>query len=133
MRQGLEEPVEVTRSALMERAGVTSSVIAAMAKKGIVEVYTRKVSRFSYTGRPVRELPELSEYQQTALGEIHRSWLEKDVTLLHGVTSSGKTELYIHLIDYAMKQGRQALYLVPEIALTTQLTTRLQRVFGDKC
>ncbi|WP_280123043.1 replication restart helicase PriA [Duncaniella muricolitica] len=132
MRQGLEEPVEVTRSALMERAGVTSSVIAAMAKKGIVEVYTRKVSRFSYTGRPVRELPELSEYQQTALGEIHRSWLEKDVTLLHGVTSSGKTELYIHLIDYAMKQGRQALYLVPEIALTTQLTTRLQRVFGDK-
>ncbi len=132
MRQGLEEPVEVTRSALMERAGVTSSVIAAMAKKGIVEVYTRKVSRFSYTGRPVRELPELAEYQQTALGEIHRSWLEKDVTLLHGVTSSGKTELYIHLIDYAMKQGRQALYLVPEIALTTQLTTRLQRVFGDK-
>ena len=132
MRQGLEEPVEVTRSALMERAGVTSSVIAAMAKKGIVEVYTRKVSRFSYTGRPVRELPELSEYQQTALGEIHRSWLEKDVTLLHGVTSRGKTELYIHLIDYAMKQGRQALYLVPEIALTTQLTTRLQRVFGDK-
>ena len=132
MRQGLEEPVEVTRSALMERAGVTSSVIAAMAKKGIVEVYTRKVSRFSYTGRPVRELPELSEYQQTALGEIHRSWLEKDVTLLHGVTSSGKTELYIHLIDYTMKQGRQALYLVPEIALTTQLTTRLQRVFGDK-
>lgn len=132
MRQGLEEPLEVTRSALMERAGVTSSVIAAMAKKGIVEVYTRKVSRFSYTGRPVRELPELSEYQQTALGEIHRSWLEKDVTLLHGVTSSGKTELYIHLIDYAMKQGRQALYLVPEIALTTQLTTRLQRVFGDK-
>ncbi len=132
MRQGLEEPVEVTRSALMERAGVTSSVIAAMAKKGIVEVYTRKVSRFSYTERPVRELPELSEYQQTALGEIHRSWLEKDVTLLHGVTSSGKTELYIHLIDYTMKQGRQALYLVPEIALTTQLTTRLQRVFGDK-
>ena len=132
MRQGLEEPVEVTRSALMERAGVTSSVIAAMAKKGIVEVYTRKVSRFSYTGRPVRELPELSEYQQTALGEIHRSWLEKDVTLLHGGTSSGKTELYIHLIDYTMKQGRQALYLVPEIALTTQLTTRLQRVFGDK-
>ena len=132
MRQGLDEPVEVTRSALMERAGVTSTVIAAMAKKGIVEVYTRKVSRFSYTGRPVRELPELSEYQHTALGEIHRSWLEKDVTLLHGVTSSGKTELYIHLIDYVMKQGRQVLYLVPEIALTTQLTTRLQRVFGVK-
>ena len=131
MRQGLEVPDEVTRSALMERAGVTSSVIAAMAKKGIVEVYTRKVSRFSYAGKPVRELPELSQHQHTALRGIHRSWLEKDVTLLHGVTSSGKTELYIHLIDYAMKQGRQALYLVPEIALTTQLTTRLQRVFGN--
>ncbi len=63
---------------------------------------------------------------------MHKSWLEKDITLLHGVTSSGKTELYIHLIDYVMRRGRQALYLVPEIALTTQLTSRLQRVFGDK-
>lgn len=132
MRQDVSEPREVTRSSLMERAGVTSTVIAAMAKKGLLEVYTRKVSRFSYTGRPIRELPALSEHQTSALRDIHRSWLEKDVTLLHGVTSSGKTELYIHLIDYVMKQGRQALYLVPEIALTTQLTTRLQKVFGDK-
>jgi len=132
MRQDVSEPREVTRSSLMERAGVTSTVIAAMAKKGLVEMYTRKVSRFSYTGRPIRELPALSEHQISALRDIHRSWLEKDVTLLHGVTSSGKTELYIHLIDYVMKQGRQALYLVPEIALTTQLTTRLQKVFGDK-
>lgn len=82
-------------------------------------------------GNLCAKLPELSQHQHTALRGIHRSWLEKDVTLLHGVTSSGKTELYIHLIDYAMKQGRQALYLVPEIALTTQLTTRLQRVFGN--
>ncbi len=132
MRQSVAEPIEVTRAALMDRAGVTSTIIAAMAKKGIVEVYTRKVSRFSYTGKPVAELPSLSEHQAEALRGIHRSWLEKDVTLLHGVTSSGKTELYIHLIDYVIRQGRQVLYLVPEIALTTQLTTRLQRVFGDR-
>lgn len=132
MRQNVAEPREVTRSALMERAGVTSTIIAAMAKKGIVEVYTRKVSRFSYTGKPVAELPSLSEHQAEALRGIHRSWLDKDVTLLHGVTSSGKTELYIHLIDYVLRHGRQVLYLVPEIALTTQLTLRLQRVFGDK-
>jgi len=132
MRQDVAEPHEVTRVSLMERAGVTSTVIASMARKGLVEVYTRKVSRFSYQGRPIGELPVLSEHQASALRDIHRSWLEKDVTLLRGVTSSGKTELYIHLIDYVMKQGRQVLYLVPEIALTTQLTTRLQKVFGDK-
>ncbi|WP_304761409.1 replication restart helicase PriA [Duncaniella muris] len=74
----------------------------------------------------------LSEAQASALDSIHKSWFEKDITLLRGVTSSGKTEIYIHLIDYVLRQGRQALYLVPEIALTTQLTRRLQRVFGDK-
>ena len=132
MRQDTIELREVTRTSLMERAGVTSTVIAAMVKKGLVEVYTRKVSRFAYTGNMVKEMPVLSEHQTKALREIHLSWLEKDVTLLHGVTSSGKTELYIHLINYVMTQGRQALYLVPEIALTTQLTTRLQKVFGDK-
>ena len=132
MKQSMSEPVEVTRTALMERSGVTSAIIAAMAKKGIVEVYTRTVSRFDYTGAPVSELPDLTPHQSDALRSVHTSWLDKDVTLLHGVTSSGKTELYIHLIDYVMKQGRQVLYLVPEIALTTQLTSRLQRVFGDK-
>ncbi|WP_301707844.1 primosomal protein N', partial [uncultured Duncaniella sp.] len=132
MRQGLAELNEVTRTALMERSGATSTVIAAMAKKGIVEVYTRKVSRFSYFGVSGGGLPKLTDIQGAALDKVHKSWLEKDITLLHGVTSSGKTELYIHLIDYVMRRGRQALYLVPEIALTTQLTSRLQRVFGDK-
>ncbi|WP_302318813.1 primosomal protein N', partial [uncultured Duncaniella sp.] len=128
----LAELNEVTRTALMERSGATSTVIAAMAKKGIVEVYTRKVSRFSYFGVSGGGLPKLTDIQGAALDKVHKSWLEKDITLLHGVTSSGKTELYIHLIDYVMRRGRQALYLVPEIALTTQLTSRLQRVFGDK-
>lgn len=132
MRQSLAEPVEVTRAALMERSGVTSAVISAMAKKGIVEIYTCKISRFSYSGRPSGVLPSLTDTQKEALDRIHKSWFYRDITLLRGVTSSGKTELYIHLIDYVMRQGRQALYLVPEIALTTQLTSRLQRVFGDK-
>ena len=132
MRQSQPEPIEVTRASLMDRSGVTSPIINAMAKKGIVEIYTKKVGRFCYTGTPGGTMPALTGHQASALDKIHKSWLDKDVTLLHGVTSSGKTELYIHLIDYVLRQGRQVLYLVPEIALTTQLTTRLQRVFGDK-
>lgn len=123
---------EVTRAELMERSGVTAPVICAMAQKGIVTTYHKEVSRFSFNGLATHELPTLTEPQSTALDAIHRSWLEKDVTLLHGVTSSGKTEIYIHLIDYVLRQRRQALLLVPEIALTTQLTGRLQRVFSDK-
>ena len=69
--------------------------------------------------------------QQKTLDQIFHSFKDKEVTLLHGVTSSGKTEIYIHLIQEVIQKGRQVLYLVPEIALTTQLTTRLQRVFGD--
>ena len=77
-------------------------------------------------GRP------LSPFQQKALDEIETSFLHKDVTLLHGVTSSGKTELYIHLITKALEEGKQVLYLLPEIALTTQITERLRRIFGDR-
>lgn len=131
MRQ-TQNLTEVTRSELMERAGVTTTVISAMEKKGILEIYKKEVSRFAYSGLVSGVLPELSHAQASALDSIHNSWREKDVTLLHGVTSSGKTEIYIHLIDYVIRNGRQVLYLVPEIALTSQLTARLQRVFGDK-
>ena len=74
----------------------------------------------------------LNQAQRTAMQEIEDSFLTKNVTLLHGVTSSGKTEIYIHLIDRYLQQGKQVLYLLPEIALTTQITERLRRVFGDK-
>ena len=74
----------------------------------------------------------LSEEQQRAYSEIHKSMREHPITLLHGVTSSGKTSVYMHLINDALQLGKQVLYLVPEIALTTQLTRRLRRVFGDK-
>lgn len=123
---------EVTRRQLMERSGVTTSIVNELAKKGVIEVYKRDINRFDFGGHVTGELPRLTPAQAKALDEIHRSWTEKDVSLLHGVTSSGKTEIYIHLIDYVLKRGHQALMLVPEIALTTQLTGRLQRVFGSK-
>lgn len=126
------EDKEVTVAALRERADVSPAILAALAQRGVVEFYYREINRFKYNGIPVASLPELSSAQQEALGEIHKLWNDADVTLLHGVTSSGKTEIYTHLIDFVLKQGRQVLYLVPEIALTTQLTGRIQKFFGDK-
>lgn len=123
---------EVRRSELTDRAGVTTAIVAALEKRGIIRQVRRGVSRFAPVDTEPGPLPELTPAQKNALDAIHASWREKDITLLHGVTSSGKTEIYINLIDYVLRQGRQALYLVPEIALTTQLTRRLQRVFGRK-
>lgn len=127
-----QPPKEVTMEELLERAGVSRDVVKRLADKGIVEIYKKTRNRFDYNGLVSGQLPVLSQPQTLALDEIHRSWLDHDVSLLHGVTSSGKTEIYIHLIDFVMRQGRQSLMLVPEIALTTQLTKRLQRVFGSK-
>lgn len=126
------QPREVSQNELLERTGLTRQVLKQIADKGLVEFYKKEINRFSFNGVVTGDLPKLSEVQSKALGEIHRSWLEKEVTLLHGVTSSGKTEIYMHLIDFVLRQRRQALMLVPEIALTTQLTKRLQRVFGEK-
>lgn len=123
---------EVSRSELLERTGLTAPIITAMAQKGIVEIYKKEINRFKYSGLVNGQLPSLSDAQMQALDEIHRSFSVNDITLLHGVTSSGKTEIYIRLIDYVLQHGNQVLYLVPEIALTTQLTRRLQRVFGNK-
>ena len=130
--QANEQTKEVTRDDLTKRSGVTNAIIKAMADKGVVEIYKKEINRFKYTGPACGQLPILSKAQAEALDLIHKSFIDKNITLLHGVTSSGKTEIYIHLIDYIIKKGEQALYLVPEIALTTQLTRRLQRVFGEK-
>ncbi|MDE6467474.1 MAG: DEAD/DEAH box helicase family protein, partial [Muribaculaceae bacterium] len=127
-----EKTADVPIEVLMERADVTRSIIKALADKGYCEIFKKEISRFTFSGAETGSLPQLSEAQTKALDEIHKSFKEKDIVLLHGVTGSGKTEIYIHLIDYVLRQGRQALFLVPEIALTTQLTRRLQRVFGDK-
>lgn len=127
-----ERKRDIPKSELLERAGVSSAILSAMEKKGIVEQYVVEVNRFRYDGAPLKGLPVLSEPQQEALDRIHLSWKEKDVTLLHGITSSGKTEIYIHLANYILNRGDQVLYLVPEIALTAQLTRRLQEVFGER-
>lgn len=131
MRQG-SDLCEVTRADLLDRSGVTSPIIIALENKGIVRRRKKEVSRFAQVSKATMPMPELTDAQRKARDAIIKSWGEKDITLLHGVTSSGKTEVYISLIDRMLRSGRQVLYLVPEIALTTQLTTRLQRVFGPK-
>lgn len=123
---------EVSKAQLIERTGLSSAIIAAMAKKGIIEIYKKEINRFKFNGTVTHQLPQLSNAQTKALQSIDDSFKTHAITLLHGVTSSGKTEIYIHLISEAIKQNSQALFLVPEIALTTQLTRRLQKVFGER-
>ena len=125
-------PEEVSRNQLLEQTGLNLAISNALASKGIIELVVREINRFYYPGTSLGELPKLSDVQAKALDEIHVAFMQKETVLLHGVTSSGKTEIYLHLIDYVMKRGGQVLYLVPEIALTTQLTHRLQKVFGQK-
>ncbi len=127
-----KEQHEITRAQLIERTGSTNTIISALAKKGIIEVYKKEINRFKFNGIVTHQLPTLSEAQNKALNEIHNSFNDYNITLLHGVTSSGKTEIYIHLISHILQRGDQVLFLVPEIALTTQLTRRLQKVFGDR-
>ena len=124
---------EVGRKRLVEAAGVAPAVCAALVEKGILETYAYETGRLPRTEvADTIGLPPLSEAQSRALSQIEAGFARHPVCLLHGVTSSGKTEIYIHLIQEALAQGRQVLYLVPEIALTTQLTERLFRVFGTR-
>lgn len=120
---------------LADEPGFTWDHVQALRKKGLVDITIREISRFSApedgSGVFAAPLPKLSDEQHEALSQIHNSFHDKAVTLLHGVTSSGKTEIYIHLIKFTLEQQRQVLFLVPEIALTTQLTRRLQKVFGS--
>lgn len=127
-----EGPLEVSRDELLEKSGATPGILKAMEEKGILETYKKIVNRFKDTsGEPVR-IPILSEAQKNALTEIHKNFSTYDTVLLHGVTGSGKTEIYSHLINSAISAGKSALFLVPEISLTTQLTDRLRRIFGDR-
>jgi primosomal protein N' (replication factor Y) len=129
-----QEPVlEITREELMNTSGATLETIKALVKKGMLETYEVEVSRLNRGGEPHPELiKKMNEAQEDAYNKILLSFMKKKVTLLHGVTSSGKTEIYIHLIQREIDQGRQVLYLLPEIALTVQIMERLHRVFGDR-
>ena len=126
------ETREVSKDNLLKRAGVSGAVLHEAVKRGLFEIYKKEINRFADLGNVLEEPPVLSDEQRRAYNEIHQSMREHAITLLHGVTSSGKTSVYIHLIADALRLGKQILYLVPEIALTTQLTRRLRRVFGDK-
>ena len=126
------EVKEVSKENLLKRAGVSGAVLHEAVKRGLFEIYKKEINRFADLGSVLEEPPTLSEEQQRAYEEIHQSMRQHSITLLHGVTSSGKTSVYMHLIADALRLGKQVLYLVPEIALTTQLTRRLRRVFGDK-
>lgn len=133
----MQNPVllkEVSKSQLMQAvAGSPVSAFNALRTKGIFETYDRQVGRLDSSDMEGEIfLHALSEAQTHALECIRQEWSRRPVCLLHGVTSSGKTEVYTHLIKQALGQGKQVLYLLPEIVLTTQLTERLKRIFGNR-
>ncbi len=126
-----KKPIKVAE---LERASNSSSaVVKALIDKNILEEYFVQTDRVVYEGAEENaDLKSLNEFQTQAFEDIKENFKENKVTLLHGVTSSGKTEVYVKLIEECISTGRQALYLLPEIALTTQLITRLQNYFGEK-
>ena len=127
-----ETVAEITRDELLN-AGHSLPTVNALVKRGLLEVYEREVGRLNHGGEPhLEKIRPLSDVQQDAFNKIQFSFLGKNVTLLHGVTSSGKTEIYIHLIRQALERKQQVLYLLPEIALTVQIMQRLQHVFGNR-
>ncbi len=125
-------PKEVNKKELLLRASASPAVFNGLVDKHIFEVYQQEVGRLNSVLREILPINPLNEHQKMAHDEIVRSFQFKNVCLLYGVTASGKTEIYIHLIEETIRQGKQVLYLLPEIALTTQITERLQRVFGDR-
>ena len=125
-----DEPIKV--SDLSKRSGASTAIIKALIDKSILEEYHIRTDRVQFEGEGDADSKILSEPQLRAYEEIESIFKEKSVALLHGVTSSGKTEIYVKLIQKQLILGKQVLYLLPEIALTTQLVQRLQDYFGDK-
>ena len=129
-REGIKK---VTKEELMNESHCTAAVVKALIDRGILFTYELEIGRLNTNGESHLELiKQLSLAQQDAYNGILMQMMKKDVVLLHGVTSSGKTEIYIHLIRKAIEEHKQVLYLLPEIALTVQIMERLHRVFGDR-
>ena len=124
-------PDEVSKKDLLAN-GASTAAFTSLVEKGIFETYQYEIGRLRDSDLKLNDLHPLSEAQQNAYNAILGSFMEKNVCLFHGVTSSGKTEVYIHLIQKVLEAGKQALYLLPEIALTTQITERLRSVFGNR-
>ncbi len=127
------QPIEeVTKDELLNTSHCTAVVFKALVDRHILTTYEREVGRLNNGGEPhLDNVKKLSGAQQEAYNKILFNFLKKDVVLLHGVTSSGKTEIYIHLIRQALERRQQVLYLLPEIALTVQIRQRLQSIFGN--
>ncbi len=129
----VERRTELTREELMNASGATLPTLNLLCQRGLLETYEVEVGRLNHGGEPHPEnIKKLNAAQEDAYNQILMSMMKKRVTLLHGVTSSGKTEIYIHLIQREIDRGRQVLYLLPEIALTVQMMDRLRRVFGSR-
>ncbi|RHG35412.1 replication restart helicase PriA [Segatella copri] len=129
-REGIKK---VTKEELMNESHCTAAVVKALIDRGILFTYELEIGRLNTNGESHLDLIKpLSLAQQDAYNGILMQMMKKDVVLLHGVTSSGKTEIYIHLIRKAIEEHKQVLYLLPEIALTVQIMERLHRVFGDR-
>ena len=128
--RGEAKPITVKK--LVEAAHSSSAIIKALIEKEIFEDYFLQEDRVNFKGKIREDQLQLSQAQQTAFEEIKDSFTKREVCLLHGVTSSGKTEIYIKLIEEYLETGKQVLYLLPEIALTTQLVGRLRTYFGNK-
>ncbi|OUD35892.1 primosomal protein N' [Flavobacterium sp. FPG59] len=126
------EKKPITVKKIIEVSHSSSVIVKALIEKEIFEDYYLQQDRVLFEGKLTEDLLELNTYQQLALNEIKASFSSKEVCLLHGVTSSGKTEIYIKLIEEYLELGSQILYLLPEIALTTQLVGRLRAYFGNK-
>ena len=129
MNASTKKPIK--QDELKKVSKVSSSVIKVLVEKNIFEIYTIQTDRVNFEDAKAI-FKELNEFQETAYQEVNENFAQKDVVLLHGITSSGKTEIYVKLIHEVLQQNKQVLYLVPEIALTTQLITRLQQYFGNK-
>ena len=125
------EKKRVTKKEFTDVTGASLSIIKELVSKNIIRIDKEKIYRQSFDDIQLSPLKKLSEEQEIALVEVQDSFHTHNITLLHGVTGSGKTEIYIHLIKEAIKQDKQTLYLLPEIALTKQITDRLKKVFGN--
>lgn len=123
-------PCEVSKQDLLAHHNTSVAVFETLVKRGVFETYPYVISRLSERGHQVTALKPLNANQQRAISEIKHCFESQSVCLLYGVTSSGKTEIYIHLIEETIRQGKQVLYLLPEITLTTQITERLKKAFG---
>ncbi len=129
---GSGTPPEIPRSVLLAGSTAGASPMKALTDKNIFTETTRTVSRLTVPAAEQKELSMLNRFQEEALGSIKEQFETKNVVLLNGITSGGKTEIYIHLIKEQLEKGKQVLYLLPEIALTTQIIVRLKSIFGEQ-